>query len=172
MARHGDKGVHVQYVNIQRAAQLAALRCPFAANMCMARWEPQMRTLVSIPLNELLNRQIHGIQKSDLIETNGQRSYVIYTGSTEAAYVPLFVWDDGSELWFENADPVYGKITTRQRKRMRPQGEVHRFDTLTMRVIAVWGFRQVSKVRLERKRDWQTELRGMLDRVTSKARGY
>lgn len=161
--KHGDKyrsphetGVHVQSVNMQKAVQCAAAKLAFDASQCMARWLTQYQPAAKVPLLQLLSDE-------EVLKPSVHRSYVIYTGTFYGK--PLFVWDESSQLWFENSDWLYGKITTRQRKRMRPQCEVHKFDTLTMEAIVIWGFGYVAKARMDRKRDWQDELRSMIDRI-------
>lgn len=166
--KHGDKyrshygrGNSVQPVNIQKATLYALRRHEFDATMCMGRWVAQWReagTLSALLMDERV------------LEQTARRNYVIYSGTDKYAK-PLFIYDEHAALWFENTDILYGKVTTRQRKRMRPAGEVHKFDNLTMEAIALWGFAHVAKRRMDRKQDWRAELRSMLDRIHNKQLG-
>lgn len=151
---YGKDSALVQLVNIQKAAQFAAHRRAFDASMCMARWVSQFHCVDNV----------HGWTVEAVWEQTTRRNYVIYSGTSKYAK-PLFVFDEHAVLWFENTDTLYGKVTTRQRKRLRPAGDIHKFDSLTVEAISLWGFAEVAKRRMDRKRDWRTELRSMLDKV-------
>lgn len=147
-SHYGRPGETVpQVVNLQRAAHCVAMRQPFEANQCKGLWVQQR-----MPYRELHDELIS--------EITARRNYIVLTGSTDYS-LPLFVYDQFAEAWFENSDSLYGSTTTKQRKRLRPQGEVHEFDNVTLHAISQFGYAHVAKLRLERKgkRPWQEELR-------------
>lgn len=149
-SNYGKPGGPVtQVVNLQRAAHCVAMRQPFEANQCKGLWVQQR-----LPYRELHDELIS--------EITVRRNYVVYSGVTDYA-LPLFVYDEFAEAWFENTDDLYGNITTKQRRRLRPAGhEVHPFDNVTLHAISQFGYAHVAKLRLERKsskRSWQDELR-------------
>lgn len=149
----GGVGKMPQVVNIAKAALCVANKQPFDGNQCHARWVIQSPPLVygTIIEQPTTNMEIH-------------KNYVVYTGTPEHPF-PLFVYDDKAGMWFENTDSLYGAITTRQRTRLRPMGEIHPFDAETVDFIAQMGFAHVAKMRLQRQTSWQRELRGYLASV-------
>ena len=146
----------MQLVNLHKASVCVAGKRPFDANQCFARWVQQVV--------QNLELSVHDEVLSTISE---RRNYIVYSGHADTALpLPLFVYDEFAAAWFENTDMLYGGITTKQRKRLRPAAEVHRHDDLTVRAIARFGYAHVAKLRLERKgkRPWQDELRAFMSR--------
>lgn len=149
----GGIGKVPQVVNIAKAALCVANKQPFNGNQCHALWVIQ-----SPPLsNGWVVDPTHPIPEV-------HKNYVVYTGTPEHAY-PLFVYDSKAGMWFEATENLYGSITARQRKRLRPMGEIHTFDAETVDFIAQTGFAHVAKMRLQRQTTWQQELRNYLASV-------
>jgi hypothetical protein len=145
-------------VNLQQAQHYVAARRPFDASMCCGRRVPQINheTMVSL-------------MDETVMEMTTHHNYVVYTGTPEHQF-PLFVYDEFAEAWFENTNSLYGAVTTKQRKRLRPHGEVHVLDNSELNAVALYGYTQVAKLRLANqraKRPWQDELRSFMSRSSA-----
>jgi hypothetical protein len=152
----GGVGKMPQTVNMAKAVLCVAGKQPFSGNNCHARWVVQMPPITD---GWIINHNL--LPKTPLPKAEINKNYVVYTGTPEHAF-PLFVYDSKADIWCENEDDLYGSITAYQRKRLRPQGEIHIFDAETVDFIAQAGFAHVAKMRLQRKDDWRKTLRGYL----------
>ena len=151
-SQYGKGGTVPPVVNLAKAALFVARKAPFEASLCCGCWVTQVMPMDDYPLNDEV-----------VIRVDTRRSYIVYTGTPEHRY-PLFVYDEHAAVWFENTDSLYGTITTKQRKRLRPNAETTKFDATTVEAIARYGFAHVAKLRLQRKgkRSWQDELRSYM----------